>query len=152
MILGRRLLSLRGPRSSPLQPFTRAGSAQRQPSVWGGSRGRSRRFLFPVQAPCACSGASFSMRRIKPDSTEQFPAIPRPRPLTAGDTGKRLSPPLRPGYLYVRRRGPTGKFVGRRRVVAIWRQCLLNTTGVSLCHTAESVKAEVMRLAPAARR
>lgn len=95
------------------------------------------------------------MRQIKPDSTEQFPAIPRPRPLTAGDTGKRLSPPLRPGYLDVRRRGPTGKFVGWRRVVAIWRQCLLNTTGVSpespLSHTAESVKAEVMRLAPAAR-
>jgi len=95
------------------------------------------------------------MRQIKPDSTEQFPAIPRPRPLTAGDTGKRLSPPLRPGYLDVRRRGPTGKFVGWRRVVAIWRQCLLNTTGVSpespLSHTAESVKAEVMRLAPAVR-
>jgi hypothetical protein len=39
--------------------------------------------------------------------------------------------------------------------VAIWRQCLLNTTGVSpespLSHTAESVKAEVMRLAPAVR-
>lgn len=43
----------------------------------------------------------------------------------------------------------TGKFVGRRRVVAIWRQCTRPECPVS--RTLKSLKAEVMSLAPAER-